>query len=253
MKKLFKTFCVLLAISSQTNAVSIKQYRNIDTNRLLPFTQANRNNSYSKDLEGLYSVQAFQSGHIKQPYSEFNQLYQNAIAGQGELESIAERIALQSGSSTFSSGVKSKLRAIDKINSKFAGNSERITDLARTSIVAKDVPALMNAFELLEQETQLVRVKNRFKTPGASGYRDLSLLVRLPESKIIAGVQLHLEAFSVIKNGKEHDNYEQIQAIERLQLTDNRELSEIEQAAVNKLRRESKQLYQQAWNQYLSA
>ena len=253
MKKLFQTLCVLLAISSQAEATTSKLYRNIDTDKLLPFTQPNRINSYSKDLEGLYSINAFQSSHIKQPYSEFNQLYQNAIAGQGELETIAERIALHSDTSTFSSGVKSKLRAINKINTKLAGNNEQITDLARTSIVAKDVPALMNAFELLEQETQLLRIKNRFKTPGASGYRDLSLLVRLPESQIIAEVQLHLEAFSVIKNGKEHDNYEQIQQIERLQLTDNRVLSEIEQAAINKLRKESQQLYQQAWNQYLSA
>ena len=253
MNKLFQTLCVLLTLSSQADAASTKLYRNIDTNKLLPFTQANRGNTYSQDLEGLYSIQAFQSSDIKQPYSEFNQLYQNAITGQTELEKIAKQIALQSGTSTFSSGVKSKRRAINKITTELAGKNEQITDLARTSIVAKDVPALMAAFQLLEQETQLVRVKNRFKTPGASGYRDLNLLVRLPESQIIAEVQLHLQAFSVIKNGKEHYNYEQIQAIERLQLTDNRDLSEIEQAAVNKLRKESQQLYQQAWNQYLSA
>ncbi|MCW8996024.1 MAG: hypothetical protein OQK77_09445, partial [Psychromonas sp.] len=196
---------------------------------------------------------AFQSAYIKQPYSEFNMLYKKAIAAQSELEMITERIALQTATSTFSSGVKSKLRARNKINIKLAGHSEQITDLVRTSIVAKDIPALMNAFELLEQETQLLRVKNRFKTPQASGYRDLSLLLRLPESQIVAEVQLHLKAFSVIKNGQEHDNYEKIQQIERLQLTDMRGLSEIEQAKINKLRKESQYLYQQAWNQYLSA
>ena len=253
MKKLFQTFCVLLTLSSQANATPAKQYRNVDTNKLLPCSQTDRISSYTKDLEGLYSIKTFQSSHIKQPYSEFNQLYQNAIAAQAELEVLTERIAMQSETSTFSSGIKSKLRAINKINTKLGGNTEQIVDLARTSIVAKDVPGLMNAFELLERETQLVRVKNRFKNPGTSGYRDLSLLVRLPDSQIIAEVQLHLEAFSVIKNGKEHYNYEQIQQIEHLQLKDNRALSEIEQAAVNKLRRESKQLYQQAWNQYLSA
>ena len=253
MKKLFQTLCVLLTLSSQANATPEKLHRNIDAGKLLPFTQANNVNSYSKDLEGLYSIKAFQSNYIKQPYSVFDQLYQNAIDAQTELEMITERIALQSDTLTFSSGIKSKLRALNKINTKFAGNTEEIVDLARTSIVTKDVPTLMNVFELLEQETQLVRVKNRFKTPGASGYRDLSLLVRLPETQIIAEVQLHLEAFFVIKNGREHDNYERIQQIERLQLTDKRVLSEIEQAAVDKLRKESQQLYQHAWNQYLSA
>ena len=253
MNKLFQTLFVLLAISSQGNAAPVKPQSNIDVSKLLPFSQPNRRNNHSKDLAGLYSVKEFQSIHIKQPYSEFNLLYQNAIAGQSELENITELIALVTGTNTFSSGVKSQQRAIDKINSKLAGNSEQITDLARTSIVAQDVPALMNTFELIEQKTQILRIKNRFKTPGASGYRDLSLLVRLPESKIIAEVQLHLEAFSVIKNGEEHDNYEQIQQIERMQLTENRALTEIELASVNKLREQSKQMYHNAWEQYLSA
>lgn len=253
MNKLFQAFFVLMAISSQSHAAPLKLPSNIDANKLLPFSQPNRRSNHSKDLAGLYSVQPFQSNHIKQPYNEFNLLYQNAIVGQSELENITQFIALTTNTNTFSSGVKSQLRALDKINSKLAGNSDQITDLARTSIVAQDVPALMNAFELIEKQTQILRIKNRFKTPGASGYRDLSLLVRLPESKIVAEIQLHLEAFSVIKNGEEHDNYEQIQQIERLQLTEDRPLSEIEIASINKLRNQSKQMYQDAWNQYLTA
>jgi hypothetical protein len=253
MNKLLQAFFVLMAISSQANSTTIKLPSNIDVNKLLPFSQPNRRNTHTKDLAGLYSVKAFQSSHIKQPYNEFNLLYQNAIVGQNELENITQFIALATGTNTFSSGVKSPLRALDKINSKLAGKSEKITDLARTSIVAKDVPALIDAFELIDQQTQILRIKNRFKTPGASGYRDISLLVRLPETKIIAEIQIHLEAFSVIKNGDEHDNYQQIQQIERMQLTENRALSEIEQASINTLRKQSKQMYQNAWSQYLSA
>lgn len=253
MNKLFQAFCVLLAISSQANAAPIKLPSSIDANKLLPFSQPNRRNSYAKDLTGLYSVKAFQSSHIQQPYNEFSLLYQSAILGQSELEKITEIIALETGTHTFSSGIKSQQRALNKINHKLAGNSELITDLARTSIVAKNVAALMNAFELIEQEIQIVRIKNRFKSPGASGYRDLSLLVRLPESKIIAEIQIHLEAFSVIKNGEEHHNYEQIQKIERLQLIEDRALSEIEIASINKLRQQSKQMYHNVWHQYLSA
>ncbi|PKG39049.1 RelA/SpoT domain-containing protein [Psychromonas sp. Urea-02u-13] len=253
MNKLLRAFFVLLAVSSQANAAPLKLPGHIDATKLLPFSQPNRRHNHSKDLAGLYAVQAFQSNDIKQPYSEFNLLYQNALVGQSELEIITEGITLATGTHSFSSGVKSQPRALDKINRKLAGNSDQITDLARTSIVAKDVPALMNAFELIEQKTQILRIKNRFKTPRASGYRDLNLLVRLPDSQIVAEVQIHLEAFSVIKNGEEHDNYEQIQHIERMQLTENRPLSEIEQASINKLRTESKQMYHTAWDQYLSA
>ncbi|MCP4320362.1 MAG: hypothetical protein GY951_10780 [Psychromonas sp.] len=253
MNKLFQALLVLMAVSSQGHATPTKLQSNIDANKLLPFSFSKSQNSYSKDLAGLYSVEAFQSAHIKQPYSEFELLYQNAIIGQSELENITESIAFATATKTFSSGIKSQLRALNKINSKLDGNSEQITDLARTSIVAQDVATLMSAFELIEQQTEVVRVKNRFKKPGASGYRDLSLLVRLPDSKIIAEVQIHLEAFSVIKNGEEHNNYEQIQRIERLQQTENRVLSEIELASINKLRKLSQQMYHTAWSQYLSA
>lgn len=253
MNKLFQTLFMLFAISSQGNAAAVRLHPNLDESKLLPASQSKIQPSYSKDLVGLYSVQPFKCKHIIQPYNDFNLLYQHAIAGQVELESITELIALATGTATLSSGIKSQQRALNKINAKLAGNSEQITDLARTSIVAKDVPALMDAFELIEQQTQVLRIKNRFKTPAESGYRDLSLLVRLPESQIVAEIQVHLEAFSVIKNGEEHGNYEQIQYIERMQLAANRPLTEIEHASINKLRAQSKDMYRHAWNQYLSA
>ena len=253
MNKLFQTLFVLFAISSQSHATPVKPLKSIDESKLLPFSQSSFQNSYSKDLSGLYSIESFQSLDIKQPHNSFDQLYKHAQKGQGELENITELIALATGTHTFSSGVKSSDRALNKINNKLGGESERITDLTRTSIVSSDVPSLVRTFELLEQQTDILRVKNRFKTPGPSGYRDLSLLVRLPKSQIVAEVQLHLQAFSTIKNGAEHLNYEQIQNIERKQISENRALNDIEIATIAKLRKESKQMYRSAWGNYLSA
>lgn len=253
MNKLFQTLFVLLVMSSQGNASPAKQHQRVDASKLLPFSQPNHKNTQARNLAGLFSITEYHALNIKQPHNDFNQLYQKAVSGQTELESVTRKIAQQSNTYTHTSGVKSKQRARDKVSAKYTGHSDKITDITRTSIVAQDIPALINAFELLEQNTQILRIKNRFVTPNPSGYRDLSLLVRLPESGIVAEVQLHLEAFSVIKNGKEHENYEQIQQIQRLQLRENRELSEIEQASIDKLRKESQQMYQQAWNQYLSA
>ena len=253
MNKLFQTLFVLFAISSQSHAVPVKLLDNIADSKLLPFSQSNLQKSYSKDLQGLYSIEPFQSVHIKQPYNNFNLLYQNALSGQSELENLTDLVALATGTHTFSSGIKSPSRALNKINNKLDGNSEQITDLVRTSIVSSNVASLVNTFELLEQQTEVLRVKNRFNKPGPSGYRDLSLLVRLPESKIVAEVQLHLEAFSAIKNGPEHTNYEQIQTIERKQIIEKRALNDIEQATIAKLRTHSKKMYHRAWDQYLSA
>jgi hypothetical protein len=253
MNKLFQTLFVLLVMSSQGNASPAKLHQRVDAGKLLAFSQPSRKTTQPRNLAGLFSITEYHAINIKQPHSDFNQLYQKAVSGQTELETVTQKIAQQSNTYIYSSGVKSKQRARDKIATKYTGHSEKITDLARTSMVAQDIPALINVFELLEKNTQLLRIKNRFVTPNPSGYRDLSLLVRLPESGIIAEVQLHLEAFSVIKNGKEHDNYELIQQMQRLQLSENRGLSDIEQASIYKLRKESQRMYQQAWERYLSA
>ncbi|MEH6453975.1 MAG: hypothetical protein V7782_13150 [Psychromonas sp.] len=281
MNKFLQTLFVLLAISSQgnatpTNSITSKAHNSLNANKLLTFNQSNRRsteqqfkelsadsffsfsqtlrkNLYSKNIAGLYCISDFEANQIKQPYTEFDLLYKNAIAAQHELHDISERIASQSYAYMLSSGVKDKTRALNKINKALDGNSEKITDLARTSIVAHDIASLIDSFQLIEQEMEIVRIKNRFKTPNASGYRDLSLLVRLPETGLIAEVQLHLEQFSEIKNGKEHKNYEQIQQIQRLQVTEQRALNDIELASIKRLRKESNLMYQQAWNQYLSA
>jgi hypothetical protein len=253
MNKLFQTLFVLLVMSSQGNASAVKQFQRVDAGKFLAFSQPNSSNTQPRNLAGLFSITEYHALNIKQPHNDFNQLYQKALSGQTELEIVTQKIAQQSNTYTHTSGVKSRQRARDKVTAKYTGNSDKITDITRTSIVAKNIPALMDAFELLEKNTQILRIKNRFVTPNPSGYRDLSLLVRLPVSGIVAEVQLHLEAFSVIKNGKEHDNYELIQKMQRLQLSENRGLSDIEQASIDKLRNESQQMYQQAWNQYLSA
>lgn len=78
------------------------------------------------------------------------------------------------------------------------------------------------------------------------------MLVRLPESQLIAEVQLHLNAISTVKNGAEHEIYEaNSKKIERVGLKQNRSLSEFELAQITQLRTVSNNLYQEAWQQYL--
>lgn len=249
MNKLLQTLCVLLTLSSsQSNATN--QYLKVDTNKLLAFNQAIPS---SNNVEALYKIPSYKARVIKQPFNDFDTLYQRALIGQVELEKIGKSIALQTNTIMHSSGIKTKARAVAKVNNKFAGVADKITDISRISIVAKTVEQLTKSYELLKSQTQLLQVKNRFSHPRLSGYRDLNLLVKLANSNIIAEVQLHLEAFSIIKNGKEHDNYEQIQQLERLTVGNHRLASLSEISTINKLRNESKTMYQDAWNQYKTA
>ena len=106
--------------------------------------------------------------------------------------------------------------------------------------------------QVLERETTVVKVKNRFKKPAPSGYRDLNLLVQLPKTNLVAEVQLHLKAIADVKSGPEHDLYEQIQHIERRADTEQRAINEFEVAQINNMRRQSRQLYQDAWQPYIT-
>ncbi len=65
-------------------------------------------------------------------------------------------------------------------------------------------------------------------------------------------MQLHLKAIADVKSGPEHDLYEQIQTMERQASAAQRDLNEMELTAIKQLRSQSKSLYQQAWQPYLT-
>jgi ppGpp synthetase/RelA/SpoT-type nucleotidyltranferase len=207
--------------------------------------------AFKHNLSGLYGIQSISSSPI-QPYADFDVLYSKAHQAQAELETLCKSTALLTSTEAYFAGVKSSERAKEKIAYELDGKTERITDLARATIVADDIEGLMSAYEVLNRETTIVKVKNRFKKPAASGYRDLNLLVQLPKTNLVAEVQLHLKAIADVKSGPEHAIYEKIQKIERTAAIESRDFNEIEQAQVRNMRRESKELYQNAWQPYIT-
>lgn len=213
-------------------------------------SQASRK-AFQRDLSGLYSIQSWEKNTIIQPYDEFDRLYPKAAQAQVELEHLLRSISLVSSAEALIPAAKSVERAQYKIRTELKGQTNKITDIARASLVADSISSLVQSFELLSKEATIVSVRNRFKNPTASGYRDLKVLIELPNSHIIAEVQLHLKAISAVKNGEEHKIYEQIQQIERLAMQQKRPLSEFEEKRIHKLRQQSSQLYQHAWQQYL--
>lgn len=226
---------------------------------MLSLTQSSNNGSsanrvrsqYNKDLGGLYQVTDLSNDTLIQPFSNFDQLYSLAGQAQLELATLTQQIALMSHTSAVVPAIKSPQRAQAKITNKHAGAVDKITDLARSSLVAANSYQLMSAYELLDKETEIVQVKNRFKNPKKNGYRDINLLVRLPKSQMIVEIQLHLNRIDAIKNGPEHDNYAQIQTIEHHAKQENRSISQIELFKISQLKQESEELYQVAWQQQL--
>ncbi|MDG3088016.1 RelA/SpoT domain-containing protein [Vibrio hannami] len=206
---------------------------------------------FKHSLSGLYGIENISYKPI-QPIKDFDALYSKAESAQQELENICKTTALLSNTNTEFAGVKSKSRAQVKVTTELNGEANRITDLARATLIADDIDGLVTAYESLARETKIVKVKNRFKNPAPSGYRDLNVLIELPESKLIAEVQLHLKSIAEVKNGPEHDLYEVIQGIERDAAKTNRLLTEYESHRIASLRRQSLELYQNAWQPYIT-
>lgn len=206
---------------------------------------------FKHSLSGLYAISTTE-GSVYQPYDDFDILYSKSHYAQAELETLCKSTALLTSTEAYFAGVKSAHRAKEKVNTELDGETARITDLARATIVANDVSSLMDAYEALSKEATIVKVKNRFKTPAPSGYRDLNILVELPKTGIIAEVQFHLKAIADVKNGAEHELYEQVQHIERLAKRELRSYTSLEAAKINRIRSESKNLYQQAWQPYIT-
>lgn len=115
-------------------------------------------NVFRHSLSGLYGIKAFDS-RPTQPYTDFDILYSKAHQAQAELETICKSTALLTNSDALFAGVKSQARAEEKIDLELDGDVSRITDLARATIIANDVESLVEVYEALSREADVVKVK----------------------------------------------------------------------------------------------
>ncbi len=252
MSVFLRTTALMLLVLSRAPAFAAAPVSTSSTDQSrTPVQNQVSSNVFRHSLSGLYGIKAFDS-RPTQPYTDFDILYSKAHQAQAELETICKSTALLTNSEALFAGVKSQSRAQEKIDLELDGDVTRITDLARATIIANDVESLVEVYESLSREADVVKLKNKFKSPADSGYRDLNLLVRLPKTNIIAEVQLHLKAIADVKSGPEHELYEIIQGIERHAIAEKRPINDIEAAQINNLRRQSLELYQQAWQPYIT-
>ena len=248
MNRLFRTFFIfLLLLSTRTGFAATNEFQsNIkEKSDCYAVRQA-----ISKDLFGLTSISSLEYHPPRQTSTDLDALYSQAQTAQDELAQILKQISTGTQIETQVPGIKSYSRASEKVSSKLDGDASLLTDLARASIVTKNIHDLVTAYEALTSQTQIIKVKNRFASPKDSGYRDLNVLIRLPKSQMIAEVQLHLSEIANIKNGAEHQVYERVQSIETTAMNQDRALNDIEQAQITRLRQVSHKQYHKAWLQY---
>jgi hypothetical protein len=108
---------------------------------------------------------------------------------------------LRSVDACYDPGVKSKERCLTKMQQKYEGNFNRIRDVARLALMFDTAAGILAVMSELQQMFDVVQVENRFATPTALGWADVTVLVRMPVQRggnmtiHIAEIQCQLTAF----------------------------------------------------------
>ena len=240
MNKLFRTLFIFLVLLS-TRQITAQPLAPVDKqDDKVPF---GLNLGTHNALDILYSIPDFQAYQPMQQSADLIDLMTQADLAQTELGQLLSVISQQNKTTMLLPAAKSYQRALQKVTHKFEGD-------ARGSIVANNVDDLMASYKMLAQNSEVVQIKNRFANPKASGYRDLNVLLKLPQSQMIVEVQLHLQTIANIKSGQDHKHYEQIQQIEAIASMEHRALNEFEIQQITRIRQQSHKQYHKAWLVY---
>lgn len=184
----------------------------------------------------------------RQPTNNLDELYQAAAAARPGFFRLLQRIAEASGGQVVTTPLKSRERAEAKIAAEYEGRAAEIKDLLRGSIHYNSLKQLYQGLEQLKEEAvEVLLIKDRFKNPTRSGYRDALVNIRTPNG-VIAELQLHLEQILVAKF-EGHKYYEQEQELNRRAKLENRKLTLEESYQIEAIRSKQKELYEVAFLQ----
>lgn len=182
----------------------------------------------------------------------FTRLYEDGHASQPFLKDSGNKIAQTLrrdfpdilGEATFEQG---SVKGWDRTAAKLASDTQPgldlskaadITDIARGRIVIdtpEQIRAIREALAEPEKRTALgiVKVKDRFAVPSGTHYRDINMTVRL-ENGHLAEIQINQRDLLAASEFT-HDAYEEMSAIQRRAVLENRSLTALENERVLRL------------------
>lgn len=149
---------------------------------------------------------------IRQNSDNLDDLFERAARAKPLLDQLTRDIATQFGATpVIRDDLKRRERAIEKTAHDYDGDSARLLDIARTALVADSLEQIDEIVKAIGAKAEIVREKNRFDQPMASGYRDRVLNVRLADGHIVE-MQIHLTELYNVKKAS-HANYKTVRSI----------------------------------------
>lgn len=191
---------------------------------------------------------------IIQNVDNLDDLYVAAKEANKELVEKTKELAVKFGGKpeyrpqNINNGLKSKERALEKINADYKGNPALLVDVAGSKIVYNTVDGLYDALEKIIDSNviEIIRFKDRIAKPLASGYRDILMNAKMSNGHIVE-FRLHLKRMDYadkIQGG--HKLYQQRRTLEAI--SESRNLTKSEIKKMIKLIEREKKIYEKAWD-----
>jgi Region found in RelA / SpoT proteins len=191
-------------------------------------------------------VEATKSKTLYQNTYKLDELYEAAKVANKELKTTTNNFAIETkGEAGFRDGLKSKERALEKIESDYAGDTSRLVDIAGSKVVYETVDDLYIALNKFNKEYKILKIKDRIQKP-VNGYRDVLINIQAKNGHIVE-FRLHLKEMDEVANGIGHKLYEEVRAIKARAITENRKLSLDEFKKINDIENKSLKIYDEAW------
>lgn len=203
---------------------ALEPYRLKYDKRWIPVADAN-----ADILKGFAArVQRCHQRPVRQPSDELDALYWRANAIHPWFKEYICRVinVLNNGDEhdatpgSFDAkvpGVKQTERVLQKIARSYKGDSARVLDLVRVTIIVNTILEAIAAYELMVTNTNVHVVKNKFDpdfdSQASGGYRDLSLLITFDEligtvfERFVFEVQINLRTIMEVKTAEGHKCY----------------------------------------------
>jgi Region found in RelA / SpoT proteins len=189
-------------------------------------------------------VEATKSKILLQKTNNLDELYDEAKVANKELKITTNNFATETnGKAGFRDGLKSKERALEKINADYAGDASRLVDIAGSKVVYETVDDLYIALSKFNKEYKILKIKDRIQKPMISGYRDVLINIEMKNGHIVE-FRLHLKEMDVAAETG-HKIYEQRRTLEAI--STQRELTISELKKKYELIQKEKNLYDNAW------
>lgn len=186
----------------------------------------------------------------KQIIKDLEELYKAAEKANRELKTITEKFAKETKGTpgirpeTINKGLKSKDRALEKIEADYGGDASLLLDIAGSKVVFETVADVYKALEKFAKEFEILKFSDKIQKPF-NGYRDITLNIKRQNGHIIE-FKLTLREMDDAAQNVGHKLYEQQRTLEAI--SKKRKLTISEKKRIKKLADKQFELYNEAWN-----